>query len=449
MKKIISDAQQLSDDVRKGGLVIECARITLAQQCAEGRVVYSAAGRITQDRKGGFYVCMNYKCKKSSSPYLIMTSDALAKNTVTGTVFPKESFFSMVALAVDGSVWKGEDIWLEADSFWTTRTAVIKAECSVITRVVRHRHPPVANYYEYTVDVKDFVFPRNEFTDYGNGKFRNVSSFSVGRYNCRLTTYETYITLVVSSSLRLDRKICDAILKSIEILTGSPLKPVLTVRRSSVVAVTVLEALDLDEQPWRLPPPIPNRHPGQLENCAVYISLMVKKFTSVQPLFYQYWQELGVSQNASIESFSLCISVNVEGMVNQYFSELRIPEPVFLQECQAASSILKELMVNTQITSRVQEKILHGLASAKTPSAKNALYSIFEKKAVDKWSLIRHPAAHGTLSQKKFNTQQLLDSSYSCMFMFYEMLARYINFNGDRIDYSSVGHPKMSCDVQE
>ncbi|WP_448106427.1 hypothetical protein [Pseudomonas azerbaijanoccidentalis] len=378
-----------------------------------------------------------------------MTSDALAKHTVTGAVFPKESYFSMVALAVDGSVWKGEDIWLEADSFWATRTAVIKAECSVITRVASHRHPPVTNYYEYTVNVKDFVFPRNEFTDYGDGKLRNVSSFSVGRYSCRLTTYETYIALVVSSSLRLDRKICDAILKSIEILTGTPLKPVLTVRRSRAVAVTVLEALYLDEQPWRLPPPIPNRHPGQLENCAVYILLMVRKITSVQPLFYQYWQELGVSQNASIESFSLCISVNVEGMVNEYFSDLRIPDPVFLQECQAASSILKELMIGTGITSRVQKKILHGLASAKTPSVKNALYSIFEKNAVDNWNLIRHPAAHGTLSRKKFNTQQLLDSSYSCIFMFYEMLAKYIDFNGDRIDYSSVGHPRMSCDVQE
>lgn len=449
MKKIISDAQKLSGDVREGDLVIECAKITLTQQCAKGRVVYSAAGRIMQDKKGGFYICMNYKCKKSSSPYLIMTSDALARHAVTGTVFQKEFYFSLVALAVDGSVWKGEDIWLEADIFWTTRTAVIKAECLVITRVARHRHPPVANYYEYTVNVKDFVFPRNEFTDYGDGKLRNISSFSVGRYSCRLTTYETYITLFVSSSLRLDRKICDAILKSVEILTGTPLKPVLTVRRSRAVAVTVLEALDLGEQPWRLPPPIPNRHPGQLENCAVYISLMVKKITTVQPLFYQYWQELGVSQSASIESFSLCISVNVEGMVNEYFSELRVPEPVFLQECQAAGSILKELMVGTGIASRVQEKILHGLASAKAPSVKNALYSMFEKNAVDNWNLIRHPAAHGALSQKRFNTQQLLDSSYSCIFMFYEMLSRYIDFNGDRIDYSSVGHPRMSCDVQE
>ncbi|MFI8226327.1 hypothetical protein [Pseudomonas sp. NPDC085632] len=449
MKKIVSDAQQLSIDVREGALVIECAKITLSQQCAKNRVTYSAAGRIIQDKKGCFYICMSYKCKKSSSPFLLMTSSALSNNTPTGTVFPKSYYFSMVAVSVDGKIWRGEDIWLEADCFWTTRTAVVKAECSVISNVAVHRDSPAVNYYEYTVNVKDFLFPRNEFTDYGDGKLRNVSVFGVGRYSCRLKIHESYISLFISSEKRVDKKVCDAILKSIEIITGTPLKPTVTVSRNRFNSFTKIEALDMSEQDMRLPPPIPNRHPGQLNNCALYIKLMVKKIANEQPLFYQYWQELCVSQTASIESFSLCVSVNVEGMVNEYFPHLRRADPEFVQECHDAAAILRGLLIGAEIKPRVQEKIFHSLASAKTPSVKNALYSIFEKNAVDKWSLIRHPAAHGTLSQKKFNTQQLLDCSYSCIFMFYEMLARHIGFNGGRIDYSSGGHPRLLCDVQD
>lgn len=447
MNHLKSPLEKLADHLIEGEMEINCSRITLTQQTKEeSKVKYSGHGRITQSKDGKFKIQIIFTLppKKTAPP---MTSSDLHPEIKIGEIYPTSVFFTAKCLSVEGELWTGKDVWLEADFYHPTRTAVLKGECEKLES--KSKRINTNNRHCMTIcKTDDFRMPRNKFTDYGDhGKTRNISFFTIGLYRYKITTHTKHTEFEISSEKNISQRLIDGSLHAFEILSGTPLVPVLQHQRQRGSTKTTICSPDNNMQTWKLPPPLPNRHPLHLENCVSFIDALIKQHNTSTPKFYNYWREIGFAQITSIESFALCVSVNVEGMINRYFSNLRSPDPDFVAECQNSIAYLDTLLeaaVNGPITQRVKDKILRSLENTNGPSAKNALYKLFKKDPVDNWNRIRHPAAHGALAEKQLSEQTLFDCSYSCLYMFYSMIMHQIQFKGERINYSLKEYPTYS-----
>jgi len=446
MTTLKSELEKLTDSLISGDLEIYCKRITFTQKTtSKAKIRYSAPGRIVQSSDGKFKIHIIYAKNHNFRP---ITSSDLCPELKTGELFPEQVFFYVKCLAVDGQTWTNQNVWLDAEIYHNTQTALITGECDQLESRSRVSHSIEKPYCSVTCKVKNFRFPNNEFSDYGyNGRTRNLSKFEIKNNQFSILTNNSNIKITITSNKTISKKTLDSSLNSLEILSGMPLEQTIKYERYGFIAKTTIKPPDKEGQFWQLPPPLQCTAPHHLTNCVDFIEKIMNQYKTLEPRFYYYWRELGLAMSTSLEAFALCVSVNVEGMVDCYFSTLRAPDPEFVRQCKIAKEHL-EINITPNpagpITQKVKDKLLNSLSNANASSAKNALYKIFDKNIVDSWNRIRHPAAHGSLAEKNLDNQILFDCSNSCLHMFYEMLIRQINFEGERRNFSTKGYPLIS-----
>jgi hypothetical protein len=439
------------DAIIDGNLRIQCVTITLTQQVNDKPIVYKCIGEIFSNNPGAIEFEAIWSPGSEEKLFGIGTS-SLATDLAIGTVIPKEAYFHMEAVSMEGFSWTASNIWLSADIYFTTKSALLKGKISSLSKTSTRSTLSLKSSYAIYAAWNERDFPTNDFTDMGeDGKIRNIFKITLEKFEVSVTKHKGCVEVFFESEKSILLDDAKTVIKAIEIISGRRFRTLIVTSSEPMTISTTLYSNHSTQDLSPLPPSIQLSGPTAIKNCQNFINRFLLYNRQKAIALYKRWAEIAIARDAGIESFSTSLCINLEGIVKEHYVDQLTSDPAFVDECKSAISVIEKINPADGpelLPARVINRICQNLQNAGSPSTKNALYKIFIKELADHWNSIRHTALHGNISKLLMNSQNLLDSSYSCFFMFNEVLMACIGYSEERIDYSEKGYPVVGPKIK-
>jgi hypothetical protein len=149
------------------------------------------------------------------------------------------------------------------------------------------------------------------------------------------------------------------------------------------------------------------------------------------------------SGEASVEAEGLTLSVAIEGLLNENFSNLASQNDDFGKNLSEAKTIICSSQINPEIKKR-----LNGFMGAmQKPRGKDHLYflrdaNLIQNDLIESWEKLRNPSAHGDYDVADWrDVQKYIDRCSSALVLFYQLIFLAIGYQGKFTDYSKEGFP--------
>lgn len=444
MDHLIPKPESLILESLSGQFSIECSYIELAQSSSSGLPV-NYCGPGTLSLNNGEFIIKVYSSLPSDGKAPV--SGDLGSTVTAGRVIPDSEYFKMTAIAHDGERWSAEQVWIDADINHDTRSMLISGSTYEIEQ--SRQTSLEINFCRANCLHQNFKFPCSEFSNHEFGRTRNKSTFTIDNISCSITIKRRQLEITMESKESFRESFADNLIEALQIATGQEIKEFHRSTYSNKTFTRTLHAHGHNDTFSALNNPLPNlRTPWGLSSHVELLSKLIPALdTQSTPHFAQYFRDLITAYRSGIEASALAFSVAVEGMASRYFKDHGKADKEFAHHCSEAIPLLEELKNDGRLQPRVADRVIKNLQGAGAPTTKNILYKLFEPLVADKWNLIRHPAAHGSLLDKNLSVQQLIDCTMTCKYMYYSMLCAHLKYEGPLNNLTKDGHPSTDNEV--
>ncbi|GAD64084.1 hypothetical protein [Aquipseudomonas alcaligenes] len=426
------NSEKAINNILKSELEITFKTLKIISQDKQNPKKYIANGKITQDKNGQLILEAIWSPPKGKPLEPNWGMDYIEP----GQIIPKEHYFKIEGISVEGHKWIATDIHLSTNYYFPTSTIVFKGQIPDIFQKGKTAHPPTGNTRLIACEVKDLKIPTNEYNE--KEQKRNITNVTVADKKCQIRIHENHVTFLIKSPKQITNEKAQSIVHAIELATGKNLQKIYDHSITPKSFSITLYSRPAPEELWSILPPL-NRH-HKIDELEEITNKLHKLSQEKRKAIIWFWKEIGISSQAGIEPFMKSICSNIEGMVDFFYSKYKVADSSFEKECLQALDVISK--IESSISPRAFQRISGNLKSAGSPSVKNAFYKLLGNKA-DNWNSLRHKALHGS-HQKLFNdTQKLFDLTYSCLYIFYELTLEAIGHRNKIIDYSTRGYPEI------
>lgn len=170
---------------------------------------------------------------------------------------------------------------------------------------------------------------------------------------------------------------------------------------------------------------------GKTEGFVEFISSYVKNRTGVHDPLVNYWRRLYYVSDIITDVAALVLTVNIEGMIKNYFSQNRTPSAEVLGYIKLSQRTIRK----TKLPSATKNRIQQGLGNMKKFSTTNILRELVSEGVIAdaqvlSWTALRNSLAHadnGPDSTESF--ESFIENIYNCQSLFYRLIGLSIGYD--------------------
>ena len=148
-----------------------------------------------------------------------------------------------------------------------------------------------------------------------------------------------------------------------------------------------------------------------------------------------YWRRLYHTSSQIGDVAALVLTVNIEGLVNNYFSSGRTPSDLLLGEISYSKSLIKKLKLPGSTNSRIKN-VLGAMKKLSAPNILRAMEAegIIEAAHVKSWNNLRHSLAHaGNTESDSIAMQLFFDDIENCLDLFYRLIGLSVGYDASLV----------------
>lgn len=436
------------DKILANNLTLDFVKIILAQQVSDNPVIYHGPGSIYQDHQGRLVLKMYHVFENTDAMIKDMKTIFSGGEHAPGKLITKEHFYSLKAIAMDGTEWFSENIWIDGKISMPAVGKVVNARLRFIESTsTRHIEEDYSRSAAYSIIPGKHTFPCNKVQKTDNSLFRNTCEIDIGDSHCTIVNKDSYITLTYSSGATTKfEATVEVLLEGLSIGIGDRLRPIYQEISNDDYRKLIISSGYPTDSNKNIHPPIPARITDDIINLHDFLDSYISTFSNSWGMFYSYWHRIISSLSSDYQNTSLVLSIAIEGILKEYFAEWGNPDSEFVAQTQAAIPVIDRCR---EIGDRAKARLVSTLGNAKSFTAKNSLYALQQrglitKVMIDNWEKLRNQSAHGyVIENNEEELQQLIDKVNTCYALYYKLMMVFIGYNCHFIDYSMPGWPKM------
>ncbi|MHC8293871.1 hypothetical protein [Pseudomonas sp. LB3P58] len=170
---------------------------------------------------------------------------------------------------------------------------------------------------------------------------------------------------------------------------------------------------------------------GKTEGFVEFINLYVKNRTVAHDPLINYWRRLYYVSDIITDVSALVLTVNIEGMIKNYFSQNRTPSAEVLGYIKLSQKTIRK----TKLPSATKDRIQQGLGNMKKLSTTSILRELVSEGVIAdaqvlSWTTLRNSLAHadnGPDSTERF--EMFIENIYNCLSLFYRLIGLSIGYD--------------------
>ncbi|MBF6036826.1 hypothetical protein H8F23_26550 [Pseudomonas sp. P155] len=431
-------------------LIIECFEVELTENHDDLPISFNGPGSITVESDGKLLLKMYDSTKKSSMSQMMR----IAFHQGTGVV-PESEYFSLRAKDSNGNLWLAPRNYINNGLQLTPHGAIIEF---YITELRSEREwlrtdlkgVSIANI----VIAGRYRLPFNKFEDQADGSSSVTGlEFRIENAEITLSQKAKHLTLdVVSTSVQIDHDYIIRISEALSIAIGREAWPsYYQVYREGVLSSFVNGKSDVSGQ--GMVRPLVDVFPYKTAKLITFLNCYMKNRKKEHDHTVYYWRRLYYISNKVTDVAALILTVNIEGLINNYFRDGRTPSDTLLGEINLSKKRIDSLRLPGSTKSRLKNT-LGGMKKITAPNILRALADEGEiiESHVKSWNNLRHSLAHaGNMESDAVTLSRFVDDINNCLDLFYHLIGLSVGYDGRLIkdgDLLSPAESKCAAEQQ-
>lgn len=424
-------------------LIIECFEVELTENNDSSPISFNGPGSITIEPGGKLSLKMYDSTKKSSMSQMMH----IAFHQGAGVVAESE-YFSLKAKDFHGNLWHAPRNYIRDGLQLTPNGAIVEFHVPEIRTERVHRRTDlngvsIAN----VVIVGRYRLPFNKFEDQSDGSSSVTGlEFRIEGAEITLSQKAKHLTLdIVSTSVQIDHDFIIKISEALSIAIGRETWPsYYRVYRDGMISSFVSGRSDVIEQ--GMVRPLVDVFPYKTAKIITFLNYYTKNRKKEHDYIIYYWRRLYYISNKVTDVAALVLTVNIEGLINNYFREGRAPSDTLLGEINLSKKLIKPLKLPGSTNSRLKNT-LGGMKKITSPNILRALADegqILEAH-VKSWNNLRHSLAHAANMESDAATLSVfVEDINNCLDLFYHLIGLSVGYDGRLIKDSDLLSPAES-----
>jgi hypothetical protein len=466
MLKIGTFEEKIVNALTNGTDDVYCSEMSLVQSTEENPISYRGPGYLRRDAENNSIAFKIFAVESENAPILHI----LPLNAKPGQLLGESSFFELSACDEYGREWRGKHILPDMHGLQTIGNE--DAKCHVIAggnvRELKSTSQWSLEPEKLQVLILRFLcdvdFPFNEatqvFTTIAGGSEEkhwkaNVSKFSSLGCSFIIEKEEGIFQVEVRTGDSFPPHFDVRIIETLQFVLARTITWQTLAYWDNDTLTVRLNSSTPKSRTARFKPPITEQHARLLGSHHFYnlfdkylrfvSNSEVAEWHACSKLLHQATQ----SGSNSIQLVALGFGVVVEGLVKEFFEE-------FKSDSASLDTAVEALMSHNEIWDTLpgwsdkdfrQKRIAKALKSLRRTSTADRLYQLanigaVERRLVNRWKEVRHPAAHGVSLGN--DIQNTIDSIHAVNMLIHQLIFFLIDYQGCYVDFSTHGYPHAS-----
>jgi hypothetical protein len=429
-------AELISQDIE-----IECYEIRLTQRTDKDPLIYRGSGTIYFNADGRLTTKLNDPMQKSNL--------ALLKRTfLTAGIVSEADHFDFEATDGAGNTWICERIFIyngiHATPYGTTVTAELPLiKSSKITKPVQRSYVEIALHGTLNLPYNLYIENQRQ------GKDLTGLEFEIHQSKFQITQHKDHLLIRIDSKdLCVDQNYICNVLDGMALACGKELPLVYYTKSATSTYEKHIHGFGRRSPEPQLEPIVPLTYfrPEQLSR---FIEAFVNNRTRQHDHMMFYWRRLASTTQLD-EVAALVLTVNIEGMIKNYFSNLYTPAEKLINEIRLTKNRLRKVKFPSSTKSRIGNAL--GGMQKLSPQAilrEMEKEGIVSKLHVDSWLSLRNLVAHAdNLKSDEVSVTNFYNNLYLCMDLFYVLICREIGYTDTRSDALWLPSPARQSGIE-
>lgn len=409
-------------------LVIECFEITLAQNSGGASISFNGPGSITVQSDGQLSLKMYDSSKKSGMSGMMR----VAFYNEPGVVAESE-YYCLRAKDSSGNVWMAPRVFINDGLRLTPYGTIINVNISDIrTERVFLRADLEGVSVANVVVVGNFRLPFNKWEKQPDGS-SSVSAldFEIEGVSLKLSQKSKHLDIdLESGSKGIDHQFLMTISESFSIAIGRDVWPVYyRVYKEGVLTSFINGKPDIVG--LGMIKPLVDTFPYKPAKLISFVDHYVNRREEHHGHIVYYWRRLYHISSHLGDVAALVLTVNIEGLINNYFSAGRTPADKVLGEINLSKKLIKTLKLPASTNSRIKN-VLGGMRKLSAPNILRQLEEegTIETAQLKSWNNLRHSLAHAanTDSDPESIALFFIDVE-NCLDLFYRLIGLSVGYD--------------------
>lgn len=446
------ESQKAKDYIRgfRGSrLRLDLPRMRVCQCTTRAPIVMHGAGVIWQ-RDDGIFELSFFPGGPPTQPR------PLVDFVRSGDIFPRRCFYRVTGIDASGIKWRAR--WLlpkmEGGEHPIIRGQLRELECSERSHGFEHQlEMSLLEKIEIPCTTSTTTNTKSASGHEIRSSILNGVRIEHSGVRITITTSDTDFTLEAASSGPLPPRFQKRVSEALQFVLGRHLMWSLVVRtRRSARFVSFRSRVRPDHKP-RLHPPIPLTthryvdHVWRLFRC--YLAV-IGSYTGRgwHPISEQLYHVIEAS-DGSPDAFGLTLGSAVEGIAQIAFGHLAKPPAALRSDVEAVRAHLRRWdgFAAKTASSETLRKRLDGLLGTILRPNVNEIFSkllsddLVDVRQIEAWKELRHPRAHGKLTEPGEIEQQIYRAD-SVTTLMYRLIFTFVGYSGPFVDFGIRGWPE-------
>lgn len=409
-------------------LVIECFEITLIQNIANDPLGFSGPGSITVQSNGRLSLKMYDASKKSGMSGMLR----VALYNEVGVVGESE-YYSLRATDASGNLRLAPRVYINDGLRLTPHGIIVEFDISDIrTERIRSRQDLDGISIANVVVVGNFRLPFNKWQDQADGS-SSVSAldFEIEGVSLKFAQKTKHLEIEVESSTRgIDHQLLMTISEAISIAVGRDVWPAYyRVYKEGVITSFISGKSDI--KGLGMIKPFVDVFPYKTAKLISFVDKYVNNRQEKHGYIVSYWRRLYQISSQLGDVAALVLTVNIEGLIHNYFSLGRAPSDTVMAEIALSKKIIKPLKLPASTKSRIKN-VLGGMKRLSAPNILRELEKngVIEAAHVKSWNNLRHSLAHAGNADSDTDTIGLFFVDIeNCLDLFYRLIGLSVGYD--------------------
>jgi hypothetical protein len=434
----------------KDEFVMECKEISFIPVSPYADpIIHTGPGSIMQQKDGTFLI--KIYCKKAIDPKNVLGQFF---ERIPGRLIKDDEYYKTEIKDFTGNTWKTDPVLLQFIAGHDFNSYIVEAHCRKLSTQVTAPMTPKADsisiFYRGNITIPSNTATKTE-TKIGERFAKKESNLNVAVFDAAEMEFE-----VVSES---DGLYLDAISKGLDptfstaLRISEALQFVLARKLNwSCIKIwqkntqtTFVSAAQINQKKTRILPPLAFSKLDKGGSVwALFDKYLIHTLKHTEKTWHPIFRRIQAviaSGEASIEAEGLTLSVAIEGLLNDSFRQVGIPDYEFKEKVHDAYGIICRSDIDERIKRRMTG-FVNNMVYARGKDRLNALQNdgLIEKKLIENWESLRNPSTHGDAPDLR-ELQEYIDKCDSTLVLFYQLIFLVIGYIGYYTNYTREGYP--------
>ena len=427
-------------------LIIECFEITLTQNSESSPLIFNGPGSITIEPDGKLSLKMYDATKKSSMSEMMR----VAFYQGTGVVAESE-YFSLCAKDSSGNLWFAPRVFINDGLQLTPHGTIINFYIPEIRTDRAHRRVDLDGLSIANIVISGrYRLPFNKFEDQADGSASVTGlEFEIENGEITLSQKAKHLAVdIVSKNLEIDHDFIIKISEALSIAIGREAWPAYyRVYKSGMLSSFINGKSDVSG--LGMVRPLVDVFPYKTAKLITFVNQYTNNRKKEHDHIVYYWRRLYYISSKVTDVAALVLTVNIEGLINNYFRDGRAPSDKIMGEIGLSRKLIDPLRLPGSTNSRIKNV----LGAMKKLTAPNILRELADEGRIStahvkSWNNLRHSLAHaGNTDSNPAAINVFIEDINNCLDLFYHLIGLSVGYDASLIGESELLTPAEAKDV--